>query len=148
MVDGGNDNDTIDVGGINSTILGGAGNDSIINSQNGKNVTINGGDGEDTITNGGAYSTVDGGSGNDILNINGTLNTIIGGKGNDNISLGSDASNAMIKYSSGDGNDKIVGFNATSTLKIGDGKGTYSTVTSGDDIIVTVGNFTLTEHRC
>ena len=70
--------------------------------------------------------------------------TITGGAGNDNISLGSDASNNLIQYKSGDGNDKIYGFNATSTLQIGGGTGTYSTVESGDNIIVTVGKGKIT----
>lgn len=70
--------------------------------------------------------------------------TIEAGAGNDIISLGSDAANSRIDYKSGDGNDSIVGFNASSTLQIGGGKGTYSTVESGDDIVVTVGKGKIT----
>ena len=48
----------------------------------------------------------------------------------------------MIQYNKGDGNDLIEGFNATSTLQIG-GKN-YSTTKSGDDIIITVGDGSIT----
>lgn len=41
-----------------------------------------------------------------------------------------------IRYAKGDGNDSIVGFNETSTLRISDAN--YSTAKSGNDIIVTV----------
>ena len=47
-------------------------------------------------------------------------------------------SEVLFKYYTGDGNDSIIGFNDTSTLEIGDGTGIYSTVQSGDDIIVSV----------
>lgn len=50
----------------------------------------------------------------------------------------------MFKYSKGDGNDLIQGFNIYSTLQIGDGTGTYSKNTVGSDIIVTVGNGKIT----
>lgn len=50
----------------------------------------------------------------------------------------------MFTYAEGDGNDIISGFNATSTLQIGDGTGTYSTEKNGDDIIVTVGDGKIT----
>ena len=55
------------------------------------------------------------------------------------------AQNNLIQYTSGDGNDSIVGFNETSTLKIGDGtKDTYSTHLSGDNVIVSVGEGQIT----
>ncbi|MBR4642210.1 MAG: hypothetical protein IKO74_05730 [Selenomonadaceae bacterium] len=85
-----------------------------------------------------------GGKGNDTIKTDRGNVTVNGGASNDYISLGSAASNNIIEYKSGEGNDKIVGFNSTSTLQIGGGKGTYSTATSGDNIIVTVGKGKIT----
>ena len=120
------------------TALGGAGNDSIYN--NGKNASIDGGAGNDTIISesGSENVTIDGGKGHDVIEVQGLDYVVRGGKGNDFIYLQNDA-NTIIKYSSGDGNDTIYGFGKTSTLQIGNGKGTYSTVVSNSDIIVTVG---------
>ena len=67
--------------------------------------------------------------------------TLAGGLGDDTINLVQrKAKNNLISYTAGDGNDVITGFNATSTLQIGDGSGTYSTQVSGKDIIITVGD--------
>ena len=86
-----------------------------------------------------------GGAGADTL-INAGLNAqIIGGADNDFISIS--GSNNLIQYTAGDGNDSVVGFNTTSTLKIGNGTtDTYSTVKSstGNDIIVTAGSGNVT----
>ena len=49
-----------------------------------------------------------------------------------------------ISGGTGDGNDSIFGFNAASTLKIGDGTSTYSSQVSGDDRIVTIGDGKIT----
>ena len=45
------------------------------------------------------------------------------------------------KYTNGDGNDSIVGFNTKSTLSI---SGSYSTAKSGSNILVTVGDGKIT----
>ena len=66
--------------------------------------------------------------------------TINGGEGADYISLNSAA--ALVEYTSGDGNDTIAGFNSNSTLSISDGS--YSKKVSGDDLILTVGENTIT----
>ena len=130
--------------GRHTYIDGGNGNDSIT-SWGTNYVTLSGGNGDDTIENYSSVSKVYGGAGNDLINGNaGAHVTIEAGAGNDIISLGSDATNTQINYTSGDGNDSIVGFNETSTLRIGDGKGTYSTVASGEDIIATVGRGKIT----
>ena len=50
----------------------------------------------------------------------------------------------FIQYNIGDGSDLIEGFNATSTLQIGDGNETYSKAFSGDDVIITVGKENIT----
>ncbi len=131
-------------GGDSVSIDGGNGNDSITSWQT-NYVTLSGGNGDDTIDNYSSVAKVYGGAGNDLINGNaGAHVTIEAGAGNDIISLGSDATNTQINYTSGDGNDSIVGFNETSTLRIGDGKGTYSTVASGEDIIATVGRGKIT----
>ena len=155
-IDGGKGNDLIINGGVNVTINGGdgkdtvdnnrmnafinsdAGNDSIVNSDWGNNSTLLGGKGNDFIKNYADNITIEGGAGNDTINI-ATKGSVINER-----TLESDAKNTLIKYKSGDGNDKIIGFNATSTLRIGDGKGTYSTVMSGDNIVVTVGKGKIT----
>ncbi len=153
LIDGGKGNDTLENNGANSTILGGAGNDSIRNYSRfdnkgdfGKSMLINGGTGNDTIWNSDLSSncTFLGGAGNDHIENNASNVTIAGGAGNDTITLAADASSNVINYTSGDGNDKIYGFNGSSVLRIGDGKGTYSTTESGDNIIVTVGKGKIT----
>ena len=64
--------------------------------------------------------------------------TINGGKGGDKISLYGNGREALLLYKNGDGNDSIEGFNETSTLSISGA--TFSTTTSSNDIIVTVGD--------
>ncbi len=150
--------------GNSVTIDGGAGNDSIINFAG--NVTMTGGEDDDTIYSYGGYSSIiDGGTGNDkILNgwitdssLEGTNATLIGGAGddtinndsdsvsinagtgNDLISLSSNADNNVLVFTAGDGNNTVIGFNETDTLKIdNDGKGVYSTQISGDDMVVNI----------
>ena len=90
-----------------------------------------------------------GGDGNDVIqNYEADKSAIYGGGGNDFLRSG--AENSVIEYTSGDGNDTVVGYGATSTLKIGDGYGTYSTQQSGSNIIVTVseGKITLSGASC
>ena len=153
-IDSGAGSDRITNGGSQVTIDSGAGSDRITNG--GSQVSIDSGDGADTINNSGTKVTIIGGSGNDsIFNTaasisvdagasndkiitNGAKVTLMGGAGSDLISLGSDAKNNLIVYNAGDGSDSIEGFKVNSTLSIGDGTGTYSTVKSGMDIIVTV----------
>ena len=65
--------------------------------------------------------------------------TIKGGAGDDIIT--NDGANVTFAYGSGDGKDIIFGFNETSTLNI---TGDSSATKSGNDIIVTVGNGSVT----
>ena len=136
-------NDTIENSGYNVTIQALAGNDTIYNRA--QNVTIDAGDGSDTILNANEnLVSIDGGGGNDLLNIQaGYQDTITGGKGNDTINLTA-GTKQMIKYTTGDGNDIINGFNEDDTLQIGDGTGTYSKETRGDDIILSIGTGKIT----
>ncbi|MBO4779349.1 MAG: hypothetical protein J5497_01800, partial [Selenomonadaceae bacterium] len=141
---GGNGNDVIVSGGGCQRVLlnGGNGNDSIIVS--GYCNTVDGGDGNDSIrTEGGANMSLFGGAGDDTVITWGDENTLEGGKGNDVIYV-ENHENILVKYTQGDGNDIVYDFNENSMLQIGNGSGTYSTVKSVDDIIVTVGNGKIT----
>ena len=117
----------------------GAGNDSVFNFCS-DDCTINTGEGDDSVYNDeGDYCTINTSAGNDsVFNYYSWYCTINTGAGNDLISLDSSSIKNVIKYSSGDGNDKIYGFNETSTLSISGGS--YSSQKSGDNIIVTVGD--------
>ena len=69
-------------------------------------------------------AAIDAGAGDDYINVNQSLNT-------------------LIKYSSGDGKDRIIGFDSDDTLQIA---GSYSTTKSSDgkDLIVNVGTGSIT----
>ena len=127
----------IDLGDGNDTINESAGNNITINAGNGidaimftgSDVLINADDGDDYIGHYGSVTT-------DILNPNYSNNvTINTGKGNDNIVIGR---NDFIVYAEGDGNDTIQGYSVNDTIKI-DSTSTPSTVASGNDIIINVG---------
>ncbi|MBE8952003.1 MAG: hypothetical protein SR1Q7_02525 [Quinella sp. 1Q7] len=77
------------------------------------------------------------------IHIRGKNVTINAGAGNDYIS-NSKGNNVTFIYNDGDGFDTISGFNDASTLSIGNGTGTYSTVANGSDIVVTVGDGSIT----
>ena len=131
----------------NTLISGTSGNDTIRNGgenffngywfEGGSKVTISAGKGHDYIDNtqNGDYSSINAGSGNDTIDGGASFVTIVGGKGNDKIDLHSGGN--LIRYTSGDGNDTIRGFNESDTLTITGGS--YSTQTSGNDVIVKVG---------
>ena len=129
-----------------NTLVGGTSrNDTIFNGES--YVTISGGGGDDSISNGyigNSYypdahdASVSGGKGNDTILVSGEYSTIYGGAGNDQISLANHYSRGeVIQYYSGDGNDTVYGFDSNDILYIAKGK--YSTTTSGNDFIVTVG---------
>ena len=126
-------------------ISGDDGDDYIYNYMKGANVTIDAGDDNDTISNTGSYASILGGYGNDSIynQEHGTLVTLDGGNGDDTI-RNNNAENLLLTYTEGDGNDYVTGFNTTSTLRIGGGNGSYSSQTSGSDIIVTVGEGSIT----
>ena len=153
-------------GGMSLKIHGGIGNDTITNS--GSKSLLDGGSGDDLIYNGYYYYepwgangflddsynkeyndsnsssnvTIEGGAGNDTINNRGNNVTISGGAGDDTITKYSLANNNVFQYSSGDGNDKIYGYNSTDTLNIINGKYTRSTV--GNNVIVSVDSGTIT----
>ena len=151
-------------GNSNVTVDAGDGNDYIYNPD-GENCLINAGTGDDRVDlailrtkvfledgddlfyaygtrwpfsdeNTGDDYFVDGGAGDDNF-------VLHGGKGDDFIK-NVDGANLLITYTTGDGNDYVNGFNATSTLRIGGGTSTYSSQVSGNDVIVTVGEGKIT----
>ena len=134
LLDGGADGDGIVViGGIGNTIIGGEGNDTLGGSQYFLS-SVSGGSGNDTILVIGYGNTISGGAGSDVIgNIPESMDSDFG-----------DYTGNVYQYSSGDGNDRILGFNELDTLQIGDGTSTYSTVKSGNNIIVTVGKGKIT----
>ena len=75
----------------------------------------------------------------DNISVNGNYATISGGKGDDTID--SSGANVTFKYSSGDGNELIRGFDSSSTLQV---SGKFSSVESGDNVIVSVGSGKIT----
>lgn len=99
-----------------TTVIAGAGNDTIFNDS--RRSSINAGDGNDTIYNYDWY------------------NTIVGGKGNDTITNYFNNGN-VIQFANGDGKDIITTYRSNDTLQITDGSN-YSTVMSGDDLVVTL----------
>ncbi len=117
-----------------------AGDDTVEN--NGDNVTIYSYAGNNEIENWGSTVSIDLGAGDDSIYSYGDDNTIKTGTGDDTISLSSYSDDNVIVYNSGDGNDIIYNFSSDDTLSISGGS--YSTAVSGEDIIVTVGDGTIT----
>ncbi len=125
----------------NTLIIGTPYADTIYNS--GQNVTIDAKADDDLIVSGGKNVSIEGGAGNDTIIMTGADATLSGGAGNDHISLGTaDSVNALIQYTNGDGNDLITGYTSNDTIKISGS--TYSSVTSGDDLILIVGDDKIT----
>ena len=112
----------------------------IVNSNS--NVTIDSGAGDDSIRNNGDSITIDAGRGNDSIGNYGSNITITAGLGNDSINNDEESKNVLFKYTAGDGNDIITGFNSTSTLSIAGSS--YTSVANDDDIIITVGKNNIT----
>ncbi|MBR1396468.1 MAG: hypothetical protein IJ563_02915 [Selenomonadaceae bacterium] len=135
------------------------GNDNITSSAV-SDSTINSGAGDDTIkVDSFGIASVNAGVGNDYINVTGMGRSIINaGKGNDTVNasiLRSTTAYAernssenqsseinrgsmIFQYAEGDGNDIIYGYNSTDTIQISGNS--YTTTTSGSDIIVNVGN--------
>jgi Ca2+-binding RTX toxin-like protein len=120
LIDGGNDNDTINGGGGFDRLFGGQGADSILGGQGddlidggaGAN-TLLGEDGQDTILGGGDNDRIEGGAGFDVIN---------GGNGNNTISGGADADEITASF----GNDLITGDDGDDTIQAGHGANTIA----------------------
>ena len=163
-IKGGGGADTIIATAGNNYILGNAGNDSIIGTSTGSD-TLSGGAGNDTINAFGASNliqgdaandylsvigsanTLTGGAGDDTLVVNGSENTLIAGAGNDSIDLSQSTGENLIKYTTGEGNDVIVGYDkdkgdiiklASNKTKVTKGE------VKGDDYVLTIGAGTIT----
>jgi len=80
-------NDTLNGLGGNDALDGGAGNDTLDGGDG--NDTLNGGTGNDTLLGGNGNDTLNGGAGNDILNGGDGNDTLNGGAGNDTLNAGS-----------------------------------------------------------
>lgn len=141
--------------GNKTSLIGGAGDDYIANE--GNNVTISGGEGKDSIWNyNNSKTSINGGADDDSIENYADNVTISGGKGSDGIFndcmlnlydgtihyYNSYGSNVLFEYNSGDGNDTICGFKSNSTLSISGGS--YSSVTSNNDVIIKVGDGSVT----
>lgn len=134
------------------SINGGAGNDVMDlndNSWGGGEAIVNGGAGDDSINGSFPHTSINGGAGNDTISGNGLgwsdhPITVKGDIDDDLIDLSGAVTWDIILYSSGDGNDTIYGFNNyKDTLKIATNSG-YTSVKSGNDLIVKVGDGSIT----
>ena len=140
---GGDGQDSISSFGNSVIINGGEGNDTI-DGYHASNVSINGDEGDDFITKRtGSNVTINAGTGNDTVEIwNGVSNvTIFGELGNDIISLGSSDSGILVSYTDGDGHDTVYRYHSYDILQI---NGNWSSVTSGNNIVITVGDGSIT----
>ncbi len=128
LIQGSTSKDTINGTTSADLIYGDAGADSIFANA-----------GKDTVYGGAGKDYIEGGAGADILDGGAGADTIVGGKGKDTLTGG--AGKNVFIYSTGDGNDIITDFKSKDTLKI---SGSWETVVSGDDVIVTVGSGKIT----
>ena len=132
----------------NSTINAGTGNDTVSLAGSGYsystlNAKIYAGDGADFIytSSNKNYITIDAGAGNDTIQNYGSYVTITPGAGNDTVYIANSSGygkNILYKYSAGDGNDTITGLDSNDTLQISGSS--YTTTTSGYDLVFNVGN--------
>ena len=107
---------------------------------NSDNTLISGTSDADSITNSGNNVSIKAGAGDDSVRFYNAVNvTIEGGTGDDTIRNSGGGAGAVYVYSSGDGNDVIYGLEDSDTVYITDSYN-WTSVKSGSDIIVTVGD--------
>ncbi len=138
---GTDENDSIKNYGAYATVEGGAGNDTIIND---KDTMIglrndNGLIRYESFEVRGVYSSISGGAGVDRLLDKVGYSILNGGAGNDQITLGAFST---LEYGAGDGNDTVYGYNGRNAIHIT--SGSYATTKSGNDLVLKVGNNSLT----
>ncbi len=130
--DAGNDNDIVVAHGSNNTLKGGQGSDKIALYSDGKSPA--------------GGNVLDGGTGSDAILIDDSKyptttrrsnNTIISGEGDDLIGIDNTNVPVVIRYTVGDGNDYIFGYDSNDTIQIVNSD--YSSSKSGQDIKITVG---------
>lgn len=124
----------------NPRIYNGTSGDDTLTGQTDAVNAINGGAGNDVITAGGLSNVLAGSTGNDTIIGSTGVNFIVGGNGNDSITLG--ATNSVVGFNTGDGEDTIMSGTATGdTLSLGggiaDGNLTFSK--NGYDLIFNTG---------
>ena len=151
-IDLGFGNDSLEMYDYNSTVCGGNGNDTLrVFGKNYQNPTygnkIYGDSGNDNIqVNNVDSCTINGGSNNDYILLQDSSNNVVwGGTGNDYIELKL-SNNNVLEYGRNFGNDVIVGYNSSDTIKFGrliNGE-SYSTVASGNDLLIYVGDNIIT----
>ena len=136
-IDAGNDNDTVVAHGSNNTVKGGQGTDQIALYSDGKSPA--------------GGNVLDGGTGSDAILIDDSKyptttrrsnNTINGGEGDDLIGLDNTNIPVVIRYTVGDGNDYIFGYDSNDTIQIVNSS--YTTSRSGNDIKIAVGSGVMT----
>ena len=141
-IDSSDGNDSVDNLGSHVSINSGDGNDTITNrGTNATNITINSGGGDDSINNIKSNVTIISGSGDDTIYNDGSNVLIDSGTGNDSIHNRA-GSNITFNYRNGDGNDTIDGLREFPTISISGGS--YSSVTSNNDVIIKVGEGSIT----
>ena len=107
---------------------------------NSDNTLISGTSDADSITNSGNNVSIKAGAGDDSVRFYDAVNvTIEGGTGDDTIRNSGGGAGAVYVYSSGDGNDVIYGLEDSDIVYITDSYN-WTSVKSGSDIIVTVGD--------
>lgn len=153
-IDLGRGNDSLVMHDYNSTVQGGSGNDTLIvvgdypeNPMYGNKVYGDIGNDNIQVTNV-DNSVIEGGAGNDYILLRKVKNsTVNGGRGDDYIELNILSNNNVIEYRRRDaGNDVIVGYNSSDTIKFNrliNGEN-YGTVTSGNDLVICVGDDSIT----
>jgi Ca2+-binding RTX toxin-like protein len=109
------------------------GNDGITVSDNlGIPLTVNGGDGNDNVEGSSGNDVLNGDDGNDTVIAKGGVNTVTDGTGNDVVDLSQNS--IAINYSTGGGNDTVVGSVFNDTITGSSGSDTLI-AGPGDDIL-------------
>ncbi len=137
VIEGGTDDDTLNLLGGNDIYTDRFGNDSI-NGGAGKD-KIDGGKGDDTLDGGKGNDKLIGSKGDDTLNGNGGKDNLSGGTGNDILNGGA----GKDKLNGGGGNDALAGGGGNDTLKGGGGNDSLKGDGGSDNLDGGKGNDTL-----
>lgn len=132
-IDAGNGENIITVDQNYNTIV--SGNDGDIIEVIGSHNFIDAGSGDNLLNFNGNDNNIKTGAGNDTIIIEGSNNTVSAGLGDDNVILNHNG--LTYHYFNGDGDDTIIGISEQDVIII-EGH-TYTTLTSGDDLIINVG---------
>ena len=139
-VTGTDDKDTIASGFASVSISAGAEDDSIISS--GNYTTINAGN--DKISVRGSSVSINGGAGDDSIKARVSSSTLRAGAGDDTVDFTNSTGNNLLVYRAGYGSDSIYNFNSSDTISIAGGA--YNSVVSGNSLILTVGEDSITVY--